>query len=158
MIPDDSEFRSNAEGSLCLPAELDHLPAFLDHVRQMAEVVGMAAAQASRLELAVEEALVNVCSYAYADQTPTGAVRCRVVVQPDGLQVEIADEGPPFDPLARPDPDTALELDQREPGGLGILLIKSLVSEVSYRREDHRNVLTIKMDKAATGKTDNAES
>ncbi len=116
----------------------------------------MAAVQASRLELAIEEALVNVCNYAYIGQTPTGAVRCRVVVQPDGLRVDIADEGPPFDPLARPDPDTALDLDQREPGGLGILLIKSLVSEVSYRREDGRNVLTIRMDKAAAGKPDAA--
>ena len=158
MIPNDPEFRLNPEGLLCLPAELDHLPAFLDHVRQMAEVAGVAAAQASRLELAVEEALVNVCNYAYIGQTPTGAVRCRVTVRPEGLQVDIADEGPPFDPLARPDPDTALELDQREPGGLGILLIKSLVSEVSYRREQGQNVLTIRMDQAAGEKLDAAES
>ena len=77
----------------------------------------------------------------------------RVVVQPEGLSVEIADEGPSFDPLAQPDPDTELELDQREPGGLGIFLIKSLVDEVIYCRENHRNVLRIETHKPSEAGT-----
>lgn len=154
VISDDFEFSSDSERSLCLPAEIDHLPAFLDHVRRMAEVTGLTDAQASRLELAVEEALVNVCNYAYADQPMAGVLRCRVVAQPDGLQVDIADEGAPFDPLARPDPDTTLDLDERQPGGLGILLIKQLADEVGYRRQDGRNVLMIRMRKASTHPSD----
>ncbi len=144
-----SENSTIQEATLCLPAELDHLPAFLEHVRRMAEAAGMAEAWIARLELAVEEALVNVFSYAYGGRAPAGTVQCRVTVQAEGLRVEIADEGPPFDPLARPDPDTALDLDQREPGGLGILLIKSLASEVAYRREGDRNVLRIEMRRGA---------
>ena len=58
------------------------------------------------------------------------------------------DDGPPFDPLARTDPDTSLELDERQPGGLGILLIKSLIDEVSYHREDGRNVLSLRITQA----------
>lgn len=144
MIP---ESHSVQEATLCLPAELAYLPVFLEHVRRMAEIAGWADARITRLELAVEEALVNVVSYAYGDRTPAGTVQCRVAAQPEGLRVEILDEGPPFDPLARPDPDTARELDRREPGGLGILLIKSLASEVAYRREGNRNVLRIEMRK-----------
>lgn len=144
MIPDNHAVQ---EAILCLPADLEHLPAFLDHVRRMAEVAGVADARIARLELAVEEALVNVVNYAYGDRTQAGTVQCRVAVQAEGLRVEIADEGPPFDPLARPDPDTALDLDQREPGGLGILLIKSLASKVAYRREGDRNVLRIELQK-----------
>ena len=130
---------------LHLPAELDRLPAFLDYVRRMAGEAGLSDAQGSRLELAVEEALVNVFDYAYADRAQAGAVLCRCAVRPDGLMVEIVDEGAPFDPLARADPDTALDLDQREPGGLGILLVKSLVDEIVYRRDGERNVLVIEM-------------
>lgn len=133
--------------SLQLPAEFDHLPIFLDHVRQTAQVAGLADAQGTRLELAVEEALVNVFNYAYARQDNPGVVICRVGVEEDGLMVEIVDEGPPFDPLARPDPDTALELEQRQPGGLGIFMIRQLTDEVSYRREEDQNVLTIRMQK-----------
>lgn len=144
-----SENAAVQEATLCLPAELDHLPAFLEHVRRMAEVAGVTGAQIARLELAVEEALVNVVSHAYAGRTPAGTVQCRAAIQPEGLRVEIVDEGPPFDPLVQPDPDTTLALEQRQPGGLGILLIKSLASEVAYRREGDRNVLRIEILKDA---------
>ncbi|HCB13044.1 MAG TPA: ATP-binding protein [Gammaproteobacteria bacterium] len=133
---------------LCLPAELDHLSAFLDHIREIAQTAGLAEAQVSRLELAVEEALVNVFNYAYEGRTRAGAVFCQVTVQAGALTVDIVDDGPPFDPLARTDPDTNLELDQRQPGGLGILLIKRLIDEVSYRREDGRNVLSLRITQA----------
>jgi anti-sigma regulatory factor (Ser/Thr protein kinase) len=65
----------------------------------------------------------------------------------DNLTVEIVDEGPPFDPLARPDPDITLDLEDRQPGGLGILMIRQFTDDVAYRREDGRNVLTIRMQK-----------
>lgn len=133
--------------NLRLPAELDQLPVFLDHVRQIAEAAGLAEAQGTRLELAVDEALVNVFHYAYASQAHPGSVLCRVKVEANSLTVEIVDEGPPFDPLARPDPDTALALEQRQPGGLGIFMIRQLTDEVSYRREEGRNVLTIRVRK-----------
>lgn len=142
MTSENSDLKT---ASLHLPAELDHLSVFLEHIREIAQTAGLAEAQISRLELAVEEALVNVFNYAYSGQTRTGAVFCQVTVQVGGLTVDIVDEGPPFDPLARADPDTNLELDQRQPGGLGVLLIKNLVDEVSYRRENERNVLTLRI-------------
>lgn len=134
---------SNA--GLRLPAELGQLPAFLDYVRRMAEAAGLPEDRAARLELAVEEALANVCGYAYADRARAGSVLCRVEIRPAGLAVEIVDEGAPFDPLARADPDTTLDIDRREPGGLGILLVKRLVDDLAYRREAGQNVLIIEM-------------
>ena len=130
---------------LCRPAEPDRLLEWLEPIRRAAENAGLAEAQVSRLELAVEEALVNVSHHAYADRAQPGPVYCRIAVQPEGLLIEIADEGPPFDPLVRTDPDTTLELEERQPGGLGVFLIKTLVSEVRYRREEGRNVLTLLM-------------
>ena len=142
MIPNKSGIVK--ETALSLIAQLDQLPIFLESVRQMAESAGLDQAQHSRLELVIEEAWVNICHHAYADQA-SGMVRCRVVVGIDGLWMEIADEGPAFNPLTQIDPDTGLALDQRKPGGLGILLIKSLVNEIAYRREDGWNVLTLGM-------------
>ncbi|MCB1776645.1 MAG: ATP-binding protein [Candidatus Competibacteraceae bacterium] len=148
MTPENSSVKN---ARLRLPAELDHLPIFLGHIREIAQDAGLADAKISRLELAVEEVLVNVFNYAYDEQTRAdSAVLCEVAVQADGLMVEIADQGPPFDPLARPDPDTALEMDQRQPGGLGILLIKTLVDEAHYRREDGRNVLRLQINRPAS--------
>jgi anti-sigma regulatory factor (Ser/Thr protein kinase) len=133
--------------TLHLPAELDQLPAFLGHIREIARTAGLAEAQISRLELAVEEVLVNVFNYAYDGQACTGAVFCQVTVQSDSLIVDIVDEGSPFDPLARSDPETNLELDQRQPGGLGVLLIKNLMDEVSYHREGEQNILTLRISR-----------
>lgn len=142
-----SERSAPSNAGLRLPAELGQLPAFLDYVRRMAEVAGLPEDRAARLELAVEEALANVCGYAYADRARAGSVLCRVEIRPAGLTVEIVDEGAPFDPLARPDPDTTFDLDRREPGGLGIFLVKRMVDELAYRREGERNVLVIEMRK-----------
>lgn len=144
MTPENPDVKTTR---LHLPAELNHLPVFLGHIREIAQNAGLAEVKISRLELAVEEALVNVFNHAYDEQTRAdGAVFCEVTIRADGLTVEIIDHGPPFDPLALPDPDTALEIDQRQPGGLGILLIKTLVDEVRYRREGGRNVLTLRID------------
>lgn len=142
MMPEDP---GPSSAGLRLPAELDRLPAFLDYVRRMAEAAGLSEDRAVRLELAVEETLVNVFGYAYPDRTRAGMVLCRCAPRPDGLTVEIVDEGAPFDPLARADPDTTLDIDRREPGGLGILLVKRLVDDLAYRREAGQNVLIIEM-------------
>jgi serine/threonine-protein kinase RsbW len=94
-------------------------------------------------ELATEEAVMNICRYAY----PEGDGELTVRIWPDAseLIVELIDSGVPFDPLARPDPDTTLPLEERPIGGLGVMLIRRSVDRVSYRRCDGCNVLTLVM-------------
>ena len=55
----------------------------------------------------------------------------------------LRDDAPPFDPLSLAAPDLAAGLDERSMGGLGIHLVRELVDEVSYRRVDGRNELTL---------------
>jgi len=57
----------------------------------------------------------------------------------------VSDDGVPFHPLAMPSPDTTRPLDEREPGGLGIHLVRSLATETSYARRDGRNVVSLVM-------------
>jgi len=92
--------------------------------------------------LCVEEALVNIASYAYPEGPGEVTVTCRETAEGD-LVIEIEDEGIPFDVLAREDPDVRAGLDERQPGGLGIYLIKRLMDVVAYRREGGRNILTL---------------
>ena len=61
----------------------------------------------------------------------------------DVVELVIADNGQPFDPLAHQAPDVSLPLDAREPGGLGIVLVRALMDDVSYTRT-WRNELTLR--------------
>jgi anti-sigma regulatory factor (Ser/Thr protein kinase) len=95
-----------------------------------------------RLRVALDEIVANIVSYG---SRGAGSRTMDVWFRRDGNDVEItiADDGPPFDPLSRPAPDTTAPLEARQPGGLGIALVKSLMDDVSYARTT-RNVLTIR--------------
>lgn len=89
--------------------------------------------------LALEEAFVNICSYAYPEKNGEVEIACGN----DGIAfvLEIADSGSPFDVLSLPVPDITLDIMDRPIGGLGIHFIRTLTSSVSYRRENNRNIL-----------------
>lgn len=94
------------------------------------------------IQLAIEEAVVNVINYAYPDR-----VDCEssLVVNADEHQLIfiVTDSGLPFDPTAVPEPDITLEAEQRPIGGLGILLIKKIMGKVSYQYLNGQNILTM---------------
>jgi len=94
-------------------------------------------------DLALEEHLTNVLAYAYADQAAHD-ILIRLAIEGRSLQIEVADDGRPFNPLSRPAPDTSLPLDHRPPGGLGIHLIRQFMDELDYRREADRNILRMR--------------
>ena len=94
-----------------------------------------------QLELAVEEAVVNICLYAY--EVPPGEVLVRVEPGEERFVVELVDEGVPFDPLAVEEPDLRAGAGERELGGLGIVLVRRVMDEVGYAREAGRNVLRL---------------
>ncbi len=103
---------------------------------------GLSTEKLERFDVALEEAVVNVFKHAYANRG--GEITVRISRNAHGkVTVEIEDSGPPFNPLERPEPDISLGIDAREPGGLGIHLIRHMVDEVSYRRQGAKNILTL---------------
>jgi serine/threonine-protein kinase RsbW len=123
------------------PARSEHLPALMRFVAERARSRGFDHKKVNEVELAVEEALVNIMKYAYPDGA--GDVRVACEEQGAGLRVEITDSGIPFDPLAPGDPDLSLGIEDRPIGGLGIFLIRKLATEVRYRRENDTNHLIL---------------
>jgi len=89
-----------------------------------------------------EEVLVNVVLYAY-EEAP--GRRAFVELQLDGpsVRMRFIDDGPPYDPLSRPDPDIDAPIADRPVGGLGVYLVKQLASESEYAYQAGRNVLTV---------------
>ena len=93
--------------------------------------------------VAIEEVFVNVARYAYRDGE--GDVELGIGFDPSSRTVtfRMKDEGVPFDPLQKPDPDITLSADEREIGGLGIFITKKTMDSVEYVYENGKNVLTM---------------
>jgi len=86
--------------------------------------------------------LVNVINYAYPDKY--GNIEITYEVKEDKrFVVEIVDWGIPFDPLSLPKPDVEAPMEKRKVGGLGVYLIRTIMDEVNYRRDQNRNILTL---------------
>lgn len=96
-----------------------------------------------RLKVAMDEVIANIVSYG---APVDGEAAIDVWLRRDGhvLEVRVADDGVPFDPLSSPAPDVTASLEARRPGGLGIALVRALVDEVRYERTS-RNILTLRM-------------
>ena len=94
------------------------------------------------LNLALEEAVTNVILYAYPKGI-YGPVELDASREGDSLKFVLSDSGKPFDPTARPDADINASLEDRQIGGLGIHLVRSIMDAVSYEYRDGRNILTM---------------
>lgn len=95
------------------------------------------------LDVAVEEIFVNIAHYAYGAEGAGGAV-LQFEISPEEAMITFIDEGTAYDPLAKEDPDITLSAEERPIGGLGIFMVKKSMDDVTYRREDDKNILTIR--------------
>jgi len=95
------------------------------------------------VNLALEELLTNVISYAYDDDKEHDII-LRLRFADGEMTAEIEDEGRPFNPLDRAEPDTSLPIEDRPIGGLGIYLARKFMTDVAYHREQGRNRLVLK--------------
>lgn len=111
-------------------------------INEIAEKVGIEASLTRKLRLAVEEALVNVIDYAYPIGTE-GNVTLRAMYDGHTLKMMIIDSGIPFDPTAKEKADTSLSAEDRQIGGLGILLVRELMDAINYERDNGQNILTL---------------
>jgi anti-sigma regulatory factor (Ser/Thr protein kinase) len=124
-----------------LPAKLENLGRWMEAVSECAREQGFDQKKIGKIELALEEALVNICKYSYPDEPGDAEVNCK---QDNGrFIIEIVDSGIPFDMTALPSPDLTSSIEKRKIGGLGIFLIKKMVDEVKYRREGSFNILNL---------------
>lgn len=129
---------------LDIEAKLENLGEVMAFVDEQLEAADCSMKVQMQIDLAVEEIFVNIANYAYSPET--GPATVRVEVKPDGSAVTITfiDQGVPYDPLAKKDPDVNLAAEDREIGGLGIFLTKKNMDDVKYEYVNGSNVLTLK--------------
>ena len=129
--------------SLTVTAVVDNLDEVIAFVEKRLENYGCDRKTLMQIRLAVEEIFVNISSYAYDPSVGPAEVRCEVLEDPMRVIIQFLDGGKPFDPLAKEDADTSEEALMSRIGGLGILLVKETMDDVSYEYKDGQNILTI---------------
>jgi len=103
---------------------------------------GLPARVIQSADLALEEHLTNVFLHAFSGDVDR-EVRVRLRCGENGLEVEIADDGPAFDPSRQGLVDVSAPLEDRKVGGLGIHLMRQSMDAIEYRREDGKNILRL---------------
>ena len=120
--------------------ELSRVAAFMEGV---CDELQLDAHLSMKLQVALEEMVTNVIYYAYPEGT---RAEISLTAESDGKELAfvLSDTGKPFDPTAKEDADIEVNPMDREQGGMGILIVKNIMNEVSYQRIGDTNQLTMK--------------
>lgn len=127
---------------LTLHNDIQEVGILAEWIEQLGEEYGLTPDKVFQLNLAMEEAVVNVMNYAYpGEENRTFTVEA--TPGDDNIVFVIDDEGIPFDPTKAEEPDITLSAEERPIGGLGIMLVRQFMKEVEYERTDGHNRLIL---------------
>ena len=125
------------------PAKDEALQDVLGFVEEMLESYECSMKIQVAVCVAIEEIFVNIAHYAYGDGEGTADVLIGFDENTREVTFRVSDKGIPFNPLDKPDPDITLPAEEREIGGLGILITKKTMDSVTYAYENGENVMTM---------------
>ena len=129
--------------NITLPNDVEKVPELAAFIDEVCEAVGFDMSTTMSLNLAIEEAVVNVMNYAYSKGT-VGNINIAAEANDERLKFTITDSGTPFDPTAKAEVDTTLSAEERPIGGLGIHLVRQIMDSINYERVDGKNILTLR--------------
>ena len=121
---------------------LEEVPQMMASIEDICAEEGIDEMTLLGINLALEEAVVNVVNYAYPEGT-VGDIEMEVNADAKAITFILRDHGKPFDPTAAKEVDITLSAEERQIGGLGIHLIRNYMDEVKYDYCDGQNVLTL---------------
>lgn len=141
------DYKPQKEGALMtsrtFPAKTEVLSDVLGFVDEMLESYECSMKIQTAVCVAIEEVFVNVANYAYGGGSGDVTLDIGFNEEDRSVTFRLSDEGVPFDPLQKPDPDITLSIEERQIGGLGIFIVKKTMDSVSYAYEDGKNILTM---------------
>lgn len=126
-----------------LKNELSELKALHRHLNNWGADIGLPADSISRINICLDELFTNIVSYGFEDGLEH-FVKFTLNGDNHFVIINIEDDGKPFNPLEKIDPDFPENVESAKIGGLGILIIRKLMDNVSYDRRRGKNKLTIK--------------
>ena len=134
------QFATLLSEKLTLNCDLNRIPELSDFIESITQRLEMDPMVTGQVQLAVEEAVVNVMTYAYPERKK-GFVTIKAMSDGHELRLVVIDSGRAFDPTSKEKADVSLSLEDRPIGGLGIFLVRELMDTINYERVDGRNIL-----------------
>lgn len=129
---------------LTVDATIKNIETVTDFINETLEGYNCPMKAMTQIDIAIDELFGNIANYAYHPKVGPATVRIEVIDDPLAVVITFVDNGIPFDPLAKADPNTAQSADERAIGGLGIYLVKKSMDEISYEYKDGKNILKIR--------------
>ena len=129
---------------LTVEAKTTNIEAVTDFVNEQLEALDCPIKAQMQIDIAIDELFSNIAHYAYNPEIGQATVRVEVIEDPLAVTITFIDNGVPYDPLAKEDPDTTLSAEEREIGGLGIYMVKKSMDDITYEYKDGQNILAIK--------------
>jgi anti-sigma regulatory factor (Ser/Thr protein kinase) len=128
---------------LTIAATIENIETVTDFVNEQLEAYDCPMKAQMQIDIAIDELFGNIAHYAYNPEIGSATVRVEVIEDPLSVVITFIDNGIPYDPLKKEDPNTTLSADEREIGGLGIFMVKKTMDDVIYEYKDGQNRLTI---------------
>lgn len=129
---------------LTTEATIENIGKVTDFVNEQLEAVSCPMKAQMQIDIAIDELFGNIANYAYHPEVGSATVRVEVTESPLAVIITFIDNGVPYDPLSKEDPDTTLSAEEREIGGLGIFMVKKSMDQISYEYNNGQNILRIK--------------
>ena len=129
---------------LTIAATVENIEVVTDFVNQQLELLECPMKAQMQIDIAIDELFSNIAHYSYNPEVGQATVRVEVVKNPLAVTITFIDNGIPYDPLAKEDPDLTLSAEERQIGGLGIYMVKKSMDEITYEYKDGQNILSIK--------------
>jgi sigma-B regulation protein RsbU (phosphoserine phosphatase) len=130
------------EKEITLPAKNESIPEITDFINNELEALGCSNKTIAQIDTVTDDIVSNIANYAYGKEE--GNVTVSMSSDDETVTIVFSDNGRPYNPLAKVDPDITLSAEERPVGGLGILMIKKMMDNVDYRYLNGRNNLIIK--------------
>ena len=129
---------------LTLAATVENIETVTEFVNAQLELMDCPIKAQMQIDIAIDELFGNIAHYAYNTEVGSATVRVEVSEAPLAVIITFIDNGVPYDPLGKNDPDITLSAEEREIGGLGIYMVKQSMDEITYEYKDGQNILKIK--------------
>jgi len=137
----NGSFEQNNERIFKTEAKLENYKQYYTWLHNICNEWELDSETINKIDMCAEELYANITFYAYPEKN--GYIEVKIKKNKNNIQMQYIDEGIPYNPLEKADPDITLPPEQRQLGGLGIFMLKQMAYPIVYDRCKDKNILTI---------------